>query len=70
MSPAQEFTTKDITEGWEFVNIFYDRRKQLYYCRLRKIDSAPKQNDWLELTDSGATMQIAFDSANALAAKS
>lgn len=56
----------DISEmpsTWEFVNMFHDRRKQIYYCRLRRIEPTKNQNEWLEHTDAGATMQIAFNNA-------
>ena len=55
--------------GWQFVNMFYDAQKQIYYCRLRKLE-AKKLLECKEITDSGATMQIAFDNANALAKQS
>ncbi len=49
--------------GWEFVNLFFDRRTQVFFCRIRRVEPEKNQNDWLEMTTSGATMQIAFDNA-------
>lgn len=67
-----EVTALDIskvTSGWEFVNMFWDRRAGVFYCRIRKIEPEKNQNDWDGVTDKGATMQMAFNNANELAGR-
>lgn len=63
MGRSDTLIMRPITQGWEFVNLFYDRRAATFYCRVRKVDPTKNQNDWAEVSCSGATMQIAFDRA-------
>jgi hypothetical protein len=57
------FSVKTTPYGWEFVNLFQDAVKRVYYCRLREINQSKKISDRLEVTGNGATMQIAFQNA-------
>lgn len=67
MANSNQLTVRPITSGWEFVNLFYDRQKVVFYCRVRKVEPEKNHTDWPEITGIGATMQIAFDNAIATA---
>lgn len=49
---------------WGFVNLFYDATQSTYHCRLRHFALGTPLLKQLELTASGATMQIAFDNVS------
>ncbi len=64
MSNSNILNINGITPRWEFVNLFNDVAKSLYYCRLRLFVPGMNRNDQEQITASGATMQIAFYNAN------
>ena len=64
VSNSNQLDVSRLAPRWQFVNLFNHFREGNFYCRLRLIEPEKSQNDWKELTASGATMQIAFDNAN------
>jgi hypothetical protein len=58
-----EFTIRPLPHGWDVRNLFYDRNKSVWYCRLHEIKTAVPITEWFEILGTGATMQIAFDNA-------
>lgn len=63
MNDSNQLVIRPVTNAWEFVNLFYDRREATFYCRIHKIDQQRTPAGWEWISRSGATMQIAYDRA-------
>lgn len=61
MSTSDIFDIGEVAKGWFFVNLFYDIKKQVFYCRIQQYGT-----DKIEVfyTASGATAAIALSNAN------